>query len=86
MNAHTQAAGELNLVKPLSPQEFGKWVFHNQKPLQRLAALEDVKPWQLAFFAGLESFVRQSHNQSECVPLCNHRAVLAATPNPHLEA
>jgi len=69
INAQAHPARELNLVKPFSPQEFGRWVFHKQKPLHRLAALEDLKPWQLAFSAGLESFVRQSQNQSADVPI-----------------
>jgi len=44
MIAPAQTDEELNWDKPTSPQEFGRWVFHNQKPLQRLTAMEDVKP------------------------------------------
>ena len=62
MIAESQTEDELNLDKPISPQELGKWIFHPRRPLQRLATHEDVQPWQIAFFAGWESFVRQSHH------------------------
>jgi len=62
MIAESKMENELNLDKPISPQEFGKWIFHYGRPLQRLATREDVEPWQIAFFAGWESFVRQSHH------------------------
>ncbi len=65
MNDETEAALGLSLDDPISPEEFGRWVFHHSKPLQHLAASGDLKPWQIAFFAGLESFMRQSYNNSE---------------------
>lgn len=68
MNAPDQKANELHLDNPLSPQEFGRWVFHDQKPLQRLAAFENLKLWQLGFFAGWESHVRQAHLRSGALP------------------
>jgi len=67
MNALSKTPEELKLKIPPSPQEFGRWVQRAPKPLAYLATSEDVKPWQLAFFAGWESFMRQTQHLSERV-------------------
>jgi len=81
MKVQIQKADELHLDNPLSPEKFGRWVFYNEKPLQWLAALGDRTPWQSAFFAGWESFVRQSQKKSDYLGLQPRRAFVASAPH-----
>ena len=41
-------ADELKLDIPLSPYEFGRWVFDNQRPLQRLTTIDGAKGIQIS--------------------------------------
>ncbi|MDR3402649.1 MAG: hypothetical protein P4L99_09135 [Chthoniobacter sp.] len=50
-----------------------------------MATSEDVKPWQLAFFAGWESFMRQTQHLSDRVRFHPRRASSEAEPVPQEE-
>jgi len=58
----------------------------DQKPPQSLAAVEDVKPWQLAFSAGWQSFMRQSQKRTEDLAFHPSRAIAAPKQRPQKEA
>lgn len=74
MTAPNRTAGKFPVENPLSRGDFGARVARPQKPLQRLAATEDMSPWQLAFFAGWGSFLRQSENRSNNLQFHSHRS------------
>ena len=82
MKAETQRAQELDLAMPLSPHIIGASVFANPDSLKCLAVAAEVKPWQLAFFTGWESFMRQADKRAAYLRLQPYKAIVAPKLRP----